>query len=131
METKTRVGAIIIQNDKILMLKGVHKELWTPGGKIDNNESEEECLQRELDEEIGVKLKSMKFFGEYMRKSHYHDYMMKNRMYLVEIEGTPKPDKEIKEVIWLSKGDFENKKYLIIPVIEEEVFSDLKAKKLF
>lgn len=53
METRTRIAAIIIKDKKLLLLKGKgYKELWTPGGKIELGESDEECLKRELKEEI-------------------------------------------------------------------------------
>lgn len=34
VKTKSRVGAVIIQDNKLLLVKGRdHKEFWTPGGK--------------------------------------------------------------------------------------------------
>lgn len=55
MNTRTRIAGIVIQDSKILMLKGIgYEELWTPGGKINNNESDIECLKREFQEEIEV-----------------------------------------------------------------------------
>jgi ADP-ribose pyrophosphatase YjhB (NUDIX family) len=60
METRIRIAGIIIQNGKLLMLLGKgYPELWTPGGKLEAHESNEECLARELKEEIGVNLLSM------------------------------------------------------------------------
>ncbi|MFH1253064.1 MAG: NUDIX domain-containing protein [Candidatus Uhrbacteria bacterium] len=50
METKTRIVGIIIKSKKLLMLKGKgFEELWTPGGKIEGKETDQECLERELD----------------------------------------------------------------------------------
>ena len=63
METKTRIAAVIIEGGKLLMLRGKgYKELWTPGGKIEIGESEEDCLKRELKEEISVEISSLSFF---------------------------------------------------------------------
>ena len=46
---KTRIAGIIIKDGKLLLVKGKgYEELWTPGGKIDENETDEECLKREL-----------------------------------------------------------------------------------
>ena len=92
METVTRIAGIIIREGKLLMLLGKsHIELWTPGGKVELNERDEECLKRELKEEIGVDVLSAKFFKEYLNKSFYHpERMTKERVYIVEIEGEPK-----------------------------------------
>ena len=89
MKSKTRIAGIIIQDGKILMLKGKgYKELWTPGGKLEERESDEECLKRELEEEIGVHLINSKFFKEYPGKSFYNpELIYNNRVYIATIEG--------------------------------------------
>ncbi len=113
MEIRTRVAAIIIQKGKLLFVKGKgYDELWTPGGKVEPGESEEECMARELKEEIGVELVSMRFFGEYLRESPYEPQkMVGSRVYIVDIAGKIKPAHEIKKHIWVSLGDFKQKKY--------------------
>ena len=131
MESKTRIAGIIIQGGKILMLKGKgYKELWTPGGKLEEGESDESCLKRELKEEIGVDLINSKFFGEYPGKSFYNpEIVYDQRVYIVTIEGGVKPDAEIEDFVWFSKKDFETKKYSMITINEEQIIPDLiKAK---
>jgi len=66
-------AAIIIKDGKLLIaqrLKGdalAHK--WElPGGKIEEGETPEECLERELLEEFSVQIK----VGEFIIKSIYH-----------------------------------------------------------
>ena len=127
METETRVAAIIIRDDKILMLRGKgHEELWTPGGHLEIGESEEKCLKRELKEEIGVNLLKLEFLGIYPGKSFYQPEKTYNQhIYLVEIEGKITPDAEIKDFLWFSKEDFLSKKYPMITNDEEEVIPDL------
>ena len=89
METRTRIAGIIIQGGKILMLKGKgYKELWTPGGKLEEGESGEDCLRRELKEELGVDLINSKFFKEYFGDHFYNPNLISNnRVYLATIEG--------------------------------------------
>jgi len=65
------VAAVISQEDKILIArrkKGKHLELkWEyPGGKLENNEKEDDALKRELKEELNIEIIEMSFFDEYL-----------------------------------------------------------------
>ena len=131
MEKKKRTGAIIIKNGKLLFVKGKgFKELWIPGGKIES-ESEEECLRRELKEEIGVEIEKLKFFREFSSQSFYSPRFTINRVYIVNIKNKPVPKNEIEEIIWLSKEDFLNKRFPMIPVIEEKIIPELISEGYF
>ncbi|MDP3727952.1 MAG: NUDIX domain-containing protein [bacterium] len=129
---RIRVVGIIVQNGKLLLLKGRYKELWTPGGKIDLDESDEECLKRELKEEIGVKLTEITFFKEYSGDSFYQaNEIMKQRVYIVSIEGEPKASAEIQDTIWITKEEFQQQKYPLIPITEKEIIPDLIEQGIF
>jgi len=83
MQTRTRITGIVIQDGKILMLKGKgYKKLWTPGGKIEEGESDKDCLKRELKEEIGVNLIDSRLFGEYPGMSFYNPELVYNQRVL-------------------------------------------------
>ena len=66
MEQLTKVSAAVIKDgDKILLCqrpKGKrHELLWEfPGGKIEPNETEEDCIIREIQEELAVTLGNLK-----------------------------------------------------------------------
>lgn len=114
------------------MLKGRgYKELWTPGGKIQEGESDKECLKRELQEEIGVRLVSMKYFGEYSAQSPYHHRITRNKFYLAEIDSEIHTGHEIENFIWYSRDNFENNKYPMIPLDKERLIPDLIKNGLF
>lgn len=54
--------ALIIRKNKLLVTQlGQHSDhpfLWEfPGGKMEKNETEEECICREINEELGVRVK--------------------------------------------------------------------------
>ena len=70
----TRVTAAILINDgKVIIAKrkstGKLPNKWEfPGGKIENNETPEQCLKRELKEEFDIDVS----VGEYLGSSIYH-----------------------------------------------------------
>jgi len=62
---KIVTAAIIRKEDKILVVRRAPKEalagLWEfPGGKLEDGETLQECLERELEEEFGISTKSGK-----------------------------------------------------------------------
>ena len=62
-------AAIIRKNGKVLIARrarGQHLEgLWEfPGGKIENGETPEACLKRELFEEFGIDVRIGRFIAE-------------------------------------------------------------------
>ena len=70
MKTIEATLVYLFQNEKVLMLhrvkkKGdIHKDKWNGlGGKLEGHESPEECAIREIKEESGYDLHSLKFAG--------------------------------------------------------------------
>ena len=57
-----RVGAygIIINDNKIALVKTSHGNYFLPGGKIEENETPEECIKREFIEEVGLDIEVKK-----------------------------------------------------------------------
>jgi 8-oxo-dGTP pyrophosphatase MutT (NUDIX family) len=108
---RKRIAALIIKDKKLLLVTGHRSSVfWSPGGKPKNNETHEECLMRELDEEINVKVKSAKYYFHQIvdpgaiiegKKISAKD----NYYYIVEIEGQIKSSNEIDDYRWFSKND--------------------------
>lgn len=129
---RTRIAGIIIRNGKILLVRAKnYMELWTPGGTPLKNETPTVCLKRELKEEINADLRKMKFLGEFIEISPYTHKEVRNVIYMVDVEGDLKPQNEIEELVWVSREDFENKRYNYVYIIEDEIIPTIIKKKLF
>jgi len=134
MEQKIRIAAIIIKDNKLLLVKGAdkYKEYWTPGGKLEPGETEIECLKRELMEELNLTLMSHNFFREYRTKTAYQENgMTQNKVYIVEVSGNPNPSREITNYVWMSKNDFQNDKYPLLSATKDKVIPDLIKEGIF
>jgi len=62
-------AAIIVNGGKILIAQRAENQnlagKWEfPGGKVESGETPEECLVREIKEELGIKIEVDKFFAE-------------------------------------------------------------------
>lgn len=63
------VGAFIFSNDQQILLGknakgGVYEDLWViPGGGIDDDESKQQALAREVQEEVGMDISGAKITG--------------------------------------------------------------------
>lgn len=64
---KVGVGVILVKDNKVLLLKrkNAHGEgTWGfPGGHLELNEEIEDCVQREVEEETGIKVNNIKLAG--------------------------------------------------------------------
>jgi len=76
------VAAIINHDNKILCVqRGASKfdyisEKWEfPGGKIESNETAEEALEREIHEELSLKISNVRFFTSVIHQ--YPDFKIK------------------------------------------------------
>ncbi len=103
------VSAIIAKDGKVLLCKratGPCKGKWDlPGGFLEEGESAEEGLRREMREELGVEIKIEKLIGV-IGPTHYRfdgqDNYNMDIYYLAEPIGEPKPvsNSEVAEIAW-------------------------------
>lgn len=118
-----KAAALIFSDKKMLIVRPRNKPYFiSPGGKYEGRETAEECLRRELREELQVEMKSFRYYKTYeIAKAAHSNLPLRLELYLVEIEGEPKPSAEIEIIAWLSRADFEAKKYNLAPSFYEWV----------
>ena len=95
--TRNVSRAVVLEDDKVLILKvkrndefGNTTYLETSGGGVDEGETPEEAVLREIDEELGVKGKIITKLGivdDYYNKIYRHNI---NHYYLVKVIGKTK-----------------------------------------
>lgn len=128
------IAALILDSNKHLLV--LRKKTWDnrkecilPGGKRENNETDEQTLKRELLEELGVEVESMKYYKTYYDKAVFEQGEdFKQTTYLTTIKGKEiSVRNEIKEALWIGT-DYEKLgikcnptlKLKIIPNLEED-----------
>ena len=95
-----RPSIIIINKAGEILLVRYKDNTWgVPGGLMELGESVEECAKREVEEEVGLKLKNLKLFGVFSGKELYtklkngHEYYNIIIGYVsTDYEGELKPD---------------------------------------
>jgi len=125
MELRTKISGLITSEEgKVLLFRTKGKDIWTcPGGKIENNESDLECLKRELKEEACIEVEEADFLLETPIEPAAGNpgKFVIMRFYIVKkYTGTPQlnPEDNVGEMKWISKKEFQedvkrDKKYAI------------------
>lgn len=100
-------AGIIIHNRKLLFTRAQGMEFFIdPGGKIEEGETAEQALVRELKEELSIDVNEsdLEFFGEYTAEAANHKgKTVHMKAFMVkQWQGEIKPDAEIEELRWLT-----------------------------
>lgn len=102
------IDAIIIKHKKILLIRrGVEpdKGKWgIPGGYVDWDESVDDAVKREVKEELGLNVKSMKFIKQYSNPKR-HPKQTIDSAYVVEVFGELSIGDDVQEHKWFSLED--------------------------
>lgn len=135
---KLKAVSAFIVNDKkqILLLKRSnsvksYRGFWQfPEGKPNKNESEKQTLKREIEEELGCKLKIFKNLGSYSYK-HYFLFFpifdIERVIFSVEIPEKITLSHEHTDYAWVSQNRIEN--YQLLPGLDKiinEVYTKIK-----
>lgn len=122
-----KIIAIVIQNNKFLVVRKVGKEIHTNlGGRIEKGETEEECLIREIKEEMNLNSNVIRKLKDFHAKAIFDDAQVTLSAFLVELEELPEQgkinhiDPELEEYKFIDK-DYKEKGIKLPPSLEEQV----------
>lgn len=111
---KTGVYAVIFNQykDKLLTVRNGNGHYFLPGGGIENNESDQECLERELLEETGYSVSIGNYIGnakQYFMSSKNEPILNDGNFYIcILLEKINNQSEEDHEVEWLKIDEFEH-----------------------
>lgn len=102
-----KAAGIIIKDRKLLFTRAEGMAFFIdPGGKIEDGETPEQALVRELYEELSVRVNEsdLEFFGEFSAEAANHKgRIVHMKVFMVKNwQGEIKPSAEIEELRWLT-----------------------------
>lgn len=135
MNTIKVVGAVITDaENRILAAQRAFSEnpyksfKWEfPGGKIEENESPEDALKREIKEELDCEIKVGEKIGEI--RHEYPDFNVELYLYFCKLSGNSLPSPlEHNRIRWVGAEDLESldwieADYEILPLIKKRLIS--------
>lgn len=117
-------AAIILDKDKVLIAQreeGSNMEFkWEfPGGKLEGNETPEQCLVREIKEELDMVIEPVEIYKAVRHKYREKDILLLAYICrLVKGEGIPIECNDFK---WISKEQLSQYEYTLadVPIVEK------------
>lgn len=117
---------ILIENGKILLIKRrtmPEKGKWAlPGGRIEDDETVEECLKREIKEELGIEVESMRLFGVYSKPERDPRKIISLVYIIKRKSGELRPGDDAAEAQWFVFSNLPAD----LAFDHEEILTDLK-----
>ncbi|HSB46857.1 MAG TPA: NUDIX hydrolase [Candidatus Bilamarchaeum sp.] len=99
---------ILIEDGKILLIKRAaepFRGMWAvPGGRIEDDETAEECLVREMEEETGLKVAPVKLTGIYSDPARDPRLVIAAAYLVRRIGGKAKAGDDAGELAWFDLG---------------------------
>lgn len=130
MKPIDKLAWIEIRNKSILSTRSYGKDkYYIPGGKREEDESDEAALCREIREELSIDIKpgSLRLVGVFEAQAHGHPVgtLVKMTCYMADYTGQLRPDSEIEEIKWLCYADRDK-----ISEVDKLIFDHLRDNGL-
>jgi hypothetical protein len=100
-----KVGAVILRHGLLLVVRkrGTNRFI-SPGGKPEPGETAIQCLERELAEELQIRVVSHQSLGTFSDQSAFENTQVDMKVHRVWTAGVPSPGQEIEELAWVDAG---------------------------
>jgi len=126
-------GLIVVRGNKLLLAYSKNKKAWyLPGGKIDDGESSLDTLQREIFEELSIKLNSerLKYYCHITAPAYGElpHIIMEQDCFLYELNEKIEPKNEIDEVKFFDSEMYQSEPAQVPGVLK--VFDKLTKDKV-
>jgi 8-oxo-dGTP diphosphatase len=107
-----KLAWIYIKDRKVLFVRSHGKDIpYTPGGKREEGETDEEALVREIREELQIELvrNTIVYLRTVTAQAHGkpEGVMVEIKCYAADFTGTPAPSNEIEEMQLVNSADTE------------------------
>lgn len=124
MKIIDKLAWIRVEDRKVLCVRSRGKELfYTPGGKREPGETDQEALVREIREELSVELipGTLELFGTFEAPADGKgpDTLVRLTCYSGDYLGTLRPASEIAEAAWLGRADAPKCSAALLLVLED------------
>lgn len=108
MKQITVAAGIVLNAKQQLLLVRKHNTRFfmQVGGKLEPNEAPEQCILREIAEEIGCQAKIVQAVGRFeTAAANEPDHLLVSHVFQVELDSAPQIAAEIAELKWIDLDD--------------------------
>jgi 8-oxo-dGTP diphosphatase len=128
MDALRVIAAAVVEAGRLLVVskRAAPGVFYLPGGKPERSESALECLDRELREELGVRIRDREHLVEVRAPAALEALDMHMTVFLARLAGPPRRGAEIAALAWWPTG----RDLTLAPAVRDHVVPALHARAL-